>query len=208
MNLQGELRAGIEALGLTLHQSQIDQLIEYLYLLQKWNQHYNLTAIRELDRMLSHHVFDSLSIMPALQGSNKVMDVGSGAGLPGIPLAIAMPDTIWILLDSSTKKTRFIQQALSHCGIRNAQVVHARVQDYHAPDSLDFIVSRAYASLTDFCESVSHLLDSRTRLLTMKAGLKQKEKQELDKDRFKIEEQELNVPGIREARSLVKITPL
>ena len=208
MNLQGELRAGIEALGLTLHQSQVDQLIEYLYLLQKWNQHYNLTAIRELDRMLSYHVLDSLSIMPVLQGCRKAMDVGSGAGLPGIPLAIALPDTVWIMLDSSAKKTRFIQQAIAHCGLRNAQVVHARVQDYHAPDSLDFIVSRAYASLAEFCESVSHLLDSRTQLLTMKAGLKQQEKQELDENRFSIDELELDVPGIREARSLVKITPL
>ena len=208
MNLQRELRAGIEALGLTLHQSQIDQLIEYLYLLQKWNQHYNLTAISELDRMLSHHVFDSLSIMRALDRGMKAMDVGSGAGLPGIPLAIAMPDTVWVMLDSSAKKTRFIQQAIAHCGIRNAQVVHARVQDYHAPDSLDFIVSRAYASLAEFCESVSHLLDSRTQLLTMKAGLKQKEKQALDESRFKIDELKLEVPGIREPRSLVKITPI
>ena len=208
MNLPGELRAGIEALELTLYQSQHDQLIEYLYLLQKWNQHYNLTGIHEIERMLSHHVFDSLSIMPALGDCHKALDVGSGAGLPGIPLAIAMPNTIWVILDSSAKKTRFVQQAIAHCGIRNAQVVHARVQDYHAPDSLDFIVSRAYASLADFCESVSHLLDSRTQLLTMKAGLKQKEKQELDESRYKIDELELKVPGIREARSLVKITPL
>lgn len=208
MNSQGELRAGIEALGLTLHQSQIDQLIEYLYLLQKWNQHYNLTAIDELKQMLSHHVFDSLSILPAMDNCRKAMDVGSGAGLPGIPLAIAMPDTVWIMLDSSAKKTRFIQQAIAHCDLKNAQVVQARVQDYHAPDSLDFIVSRAYASLADFCESVSHLLDSRTQLLTMKAGLKQKEKQELDENRFTIDELELDVPGIREPRSLVKITPI
>lgn len=208
MNLQRDLRAGIEALGLSLHQSQLDQLIEYLYLLQKWNHHYNLTAISELDRMLSHHIFDSLSILKAVGNCNKALDVGSGAGLPGIPLAIAMPDTVWVMLDSSAKKTRFIQQAIAHCGIRNAQVVHARVQDYHAPDSLDFIVSRAYASLSDFCESVSHLLDSKTRLLTMKAGLKQKEKQDLDQNRFKIDELELEVPGIREARSLVKITSI
>ena len=206
--MQGDLRAGSDALGLTLHQSQHDQLIEYLYLLEKWNQHYNLTAIRDLDRMLTHHIFDSLAILPAIDGCRKGLDVGSGAGLPGIPLAIAMPETIWVLLDSSAKKTRFIQQAIAHCGIRNAQVVHARVQDYHAPDSLDFIVSRAYASLGEFCDSVSHLLVKRTRLLTMKAGLKVKEKQELDANRFTIDEQELTVPGIGEARSLVTITAL
>ncbi len=203
-----ELREGAEALGLDLEQAQLDRLIEYLFLLQKWNQHYNLTAIREIERMLSHHLLDSLSILPALQGCHRALDVGSGAGLPGIPLAIAMPQCEWTLLDSNAKKTRFIQQAIAHCGVDNAQVVQARVQDYHAPDALDFIVSRAYASLADFCESVTHLLDSKTRLITMKAGLRQAERQELDESRFKIEEQELKVPGVSEARSLVTVSPI
>jgi len=208
MNLAGELRAGTDALGLTLQQTQHDQLIEYLYLLEKWSQIYNLTAIRELPKMLSYHLLDSLSIIPRLANCRKALDVGSGAGLPGIPLAIAMPETIWVMLDSNSRKTRFIRQAIAHCGLINAQVVQSRVEDYHSPDSLDFIVSRAYAPLAEFCDSVAHLLEPKTRLLTMKTGLRQKEVQQLDTNRFVFEEEILNVPGISETRSLVAVTPL
>ncbi len=206
MDCSGELRAGAEKLGLRLQQSQYDQLIEYIYLLDKWNQVYNLTAIRELPKMLTHHLLDSLSLRPLLTACNKALDVGSGAGLPGIPLAIAMPETIWVLLDSNGRKTRFIRQAVAHCGIKNVQVVQSRVQDYHAPDSLDYIVSRAYASLGEFCGSVAHLLSPDTRLLTMKTGLTRAEIDGLDRDRFDYEETLLQVPGISERRSLVKIT--
>ena len=205
MNLPGELRAGVTALGLTLHQTQLDQLLEFLYLLERWNRTWNLTAIREPERMLTHHLLDSLSILPALGGCRKALDVGSGAGLPGIPLAIALPDTVWILLDSNAKKTRFLRQAVAHCGLRNVQVVQARLQDYHAPDSLDFIVSRAFAPLAEFCDGAAHLLTSNTRMLTMKAGLKSKEILQLDPQRFEFEETTLEVPGIDEPRSLVTI---
>ena len=208
MDLAGELRAGTDALGLTLQQTQHDQLIEYLYLLEKWNQVYNLTAIRNLRKMLSYHLLDSLSILPGLENCRKALDVGSGAGLPGIPLAIAMPEAIWVMLDSNARKTRFIRQAIAHCGLKNAQVVQSRVEDYHSPDSLDFIVSRAYAPLAEFCDSVTHLLAPGTRLLTMKTGLRQKEVQQLDSNRFVFEEEILNVPGVSETRSLVTITLL
>ena len=208
MTLVDTLREGAETLGLDLDPAQLERMIEYLFLLQKWNRRYNLTAIRDIERMVSHHLLDSLSILPVLGNCHRALDVGSGAGLPGIPLAIAMPRSRWTLLDSNTKKTRFIQQAIAHCGVENAQVVQARVQDYHAPDAPDFIVSRAYASLADFCDSVAHLLDPKTRLVTMKTGLKPSEKQQLDANRFTIEEQELTVPGIREARSLVIVSAL
>jgi len=208
LNLGGELRAGVEALGLDLHQTQYDQLLEYLYLLDKWGQVYNLTAIRGLSKMVRYHLLDSLSIMPSLTGCRKAIDVGSGAGLPGVPLAIAMPETFWVMLDSSARKTRFIRQAIIHCGLKNAQVVQTRVQDYHAPDSPDYIVSRAYASLTEFCDSVAHLMAPGTRLLTMKTGLKAEEAGELDTSRFAYEEETLLVPGISEKRSLVTVTQL
>ena len=208
MDLAGELRAGTDALGLTLRQSQHDQLLEYLYLLEKWSQVYNLTAIRELPKMLSYHLLDSLSLAPRLVGCRKALDVGSGAGLPGIPLAIAMPEVVWVMLDSNSRKTRFIRQAIAHCGLGNAQVVQSRVEDYHAPDSLDFIVSRAYAPLAKFCASVAHLLEPKTRLITMKTGLMQKEVKQLDINRFVFEEENLHVPGISETRSLVTIRPL
>jgi 16S rRNA (guanine527-N7)-methyltransferase len=206
VNLAGELRAGAEAMGLALHQSQYDQLLEYLYLLEKWGQTYNLTAIRGLSKMMHYHLLDSLSIMSRLGDCRKAIDVGSGAGLPGIPLAIAMPDSSWVMLDSSSRKTRFIRQAIAHCGLKNAQVVQTRVQDYHAPDSPDFIVSRAYASLTGFCDSVAHLMAPETRLITMKTGLKPEDAGKLDRSRFVFEEEILQVPGIRETRSLVAVT--
>ncbi|MCP4333127.1 MAG: 16S rRNA (guanine(527)-N(7))-methyltransferase RsmG [Gammaproteobacteria bacterium] len=208
MNLSGELRAGTEALGLTLHQSQYDRLLEYLQLLEKWNQVYNLTAIQGLPRMLTYHLLDSLSLMSRLGDCHKVIDVGSGAGLPGIPLAIAMPNSLWIMIDSNARKTRFIRQAIAHCGIRNAQVVQSRVQDYHAPDRLDFVVSRAYAPLVEFCDSVAHLLEPGTRMITMKTGLSQQEVQQLDTNRFAFEEETIKVPGISETRSLVTISSL
>jgi 16S rRNA (guanine527-N7)-methyltransferase len=208
MNLAGELREGAEALGLDLHQTQYDQLLEYLYLLEKWNQTYNLTAIKGLPRMLRYHLLDSLSMMPRLADCRKAIDVGSGAGLPGIPLAIAMPDSFWVMLDSNSRKTRFIRQAIAHCGLKNAQVVQTRVQDYDAPDSPDFIVSRAYASLSGFCDSVAHLMAPGTRLLTMKTGLQPAEADELDSSRFVFEEEILQVPGIHEIRSLVTVKQL
>ena len=199
---------GLVAMHIAASSQQIENLTDYLKLLQKWNRSYNLTAISEPAKMVSYHLLDSLSLMPLLLRANKVLDVGSGAGLPGIPLAIAMPETIWVMLDSNARKTRFIRQAIAHCGLHNAQVVQSRVQDYHAPDSLDFIVSRAYAPLAEFCGSVAHLLGPDTRLVTMKAGLKAKERQQLDSDRFNIEEEIIEVPGIGESRSLVTITPV
>jgi 16S rRNA (guanine527-N7)-methyltransferase len=208
MNLTGELRVGAEAMGLDLDQSQYEQLLEYLYLLEKWGQTYNLTAIRGLSKMMHYHLLDSLSILSRLGDCRKAIDVGSGAGLPGIPLAIAMPGSSWVLLDSNSRKTRFIRQAIAHCGLKNAQVVQTRVQDYHAPDSPDFIVSRAYASLTEFCESVAHLMAPETRLITMKSGLKPEEAGKLDRSRFVFEEEILQVPGIRETRSLVAVTQI
>jgi 16S rRNA (guanine527-N7)-methyltransferase len=208
MNLAGDLRAGTEVLGIRLQQTQYDQLLEYLYLLEKWSQTYNLTAIKGLPKMMCYHLLDSLSVMPYLANCRKAIDVGSGAGLPGIPLAIAMPETVWVMLDSNSRKTRFIRQAIAHCGLKNAQVVQTRVQDYDAPDSPDFIVSRAYSSLTDFCDSVAHLMASETRLLTMKTGLKPEEAGLLDQSRFTFEEEILQVPGIREPRSLVVVTQL
>ncbi len=208
MSLHDNLRAGVAALGISLDQSQLDQLIDYLLLLQKWNLHYNLTAIRDLEQMVSHHLLDSLSILHCLPSAGDALDVGSGAGLPGLPLAIAMPQTNWTLLDSNAKKTRFIQQAIVHCGIKNARVVQARVQDYHAAQSPDFIISRAYASLANLCDTVAHLLQPETRLMTMKAELTTNERQQLDPTHFRIEEERLTVPGVDKQRSLVTIIPL
>jgi 16S rRNA (guanine527-N7)-methyltransferase len=205
------LLEGLADLKISLDDSQVERLLDYLMLLEKWNKSYNLTAIHGLEKMLIYHLLDSLAIYPALQHNINALDVGSGAGLPGVPLAIAMPNSHWTLLDSNGKKTRFIQQALAVCKVSNAKVVKSRVQDYTAPRSLDIIVSRAYASLGDFADSVAHLRQADTLLVTMKTGLDPQELKALDTIKHQIqassiEEIELRVPGIAEKRSLVIVT--
>ncbi|MEE8366184.1 MAG: 16S rRNA (guanine(527)-N(7))-methyltransferase RsmG [Gammaproteobacteria bacterium] len=205
MNLEAGLKSGIVELGLSLSDNQVGQLLEYLELLIKWNRHYNLTAITDPEKMLSYHLLDSLSISKYIANSDKVLDVGSGAGLPGIPLAIALPGSSWMLLDSNGKKTRFMLQAIALCGIDNAQVVKCRVEGYHAPEPFDVVVSRAYASLANYCQSVAHLVENRTRLMTMKTGLDAQEAEALDSRYYELHETHLKVPGIAGKRSLVII---
>jgi 16S rRNA (guanine527-N7)-methyltransferase len=211
-HLKGLLLEGLSALKISLDDNQIERLLDYLMLLEKWNKSYNLTAIHGLEKMLSYHLLDSLAIYPSLTQCKNALDVGSGAGLPGVPLAIAMPDSNWTLLDSNGKKTRFIQQALAVCKVSNAKVVQSRVQDYTDSSSFDVIVSRAYASLGAFIDSVAHLRQSDTLLVTMKTGLDPKELKALDTIKHEIQpsfinEIELCVPGITEKRSLVIVKP-
>ncbi len=181
---------------------KFEALLAYLSLLDKWNKSYNLTAIREPEKMLTYHLLDSLSIASWIQPRSRILDVGSGAGLPGIPLAIVLPQSKWQLLDSNGKKTRFMQQALAVCSVNNARVVKSRVEDYHAAEPLDIIVSRAYASLSGFAESVAHLMRPETMLMTMKTGFEEIETA-LMSTQYDRREYDLQVPGISEPRKLV-----
>jgi 16S rRNA (guanine527-N7)-methyltransferase len=203
LNLRQRLQQGLLALNLPLSDLQVDRLLDYLALLGKWNKSYNLTAITDPEKMLCYHLLDSLAIHNAVKPASSALDVGTGAGLPGIPLAIAMPEMKWTLLDSNGKKTRFLQQALAHCNISNATVVKSRVEDYHAAEPFDIIVSRAYASLSGFVENVKHLSQPETRLLTMKTSLDSAEAGAMDGTKYLIEEIELQIPGISSKRSLV-----
>ena len=205
MNLRSRLQQGLATIELSLDDSQVDKLLDYLDLLGKWNKSYNLTAITDPEKMLSHHLLDSLAIFNAMTSAKSALDVGSGAGLPGLPLAIALPELKWTLLDSNGKKTRFLQQAVAHCNISNAEVVKSRVEDYHAAKPFDIIVSRAYASLSNFVESVQHLLQAETTLLAMKTTMDSAESRVLDGKKYLIEETELRVPGINSNRSLVRL---
>ena len=152
------------------------RLRQYLALLAKWNRVYNLTAITEPGRMWTHHVLDSLSIVPVLEralarcASRRVLDVGSGAGLPGIPLAIVHPDWDITLLDASSKKTAFVQQAIAELRLQNATAATARVEDY-AGGPFAAIVSRAFASLADFTEKTRHLLAVDGAWIAMKGAV-------------------------------------
>lgn len=204
-SLETGLKSGIAELGLSLRENQIGQLLDYLELLIKWNRHYNLTAITDPHKMLSFHLLDSLSIAGYIGNSDNALDVGSGAGLPGIPLAIALPGSSWMLLDSNGKKTRFMLQAIALCGIDNAQVVKCRVEGYHAPEPFDVVVSRAFASLANFCHSAAHLVENQTRLMTMKTGMNTREADALDSRYYELHETHLKVPGIAGKRSLVII---
>lgn len=210
MNLKEQLLEGLSELGISLINNQIERLLDYLILLEKWNKTYNLTAIQGLEKMLAYHLLDSLAIVPALKQCRNALDVGSGAGLPGVPLAIALPHSTWTLLDSNGKKTRFMQQALAICKVSNAKVVKSRVQDYTAPQRFDIIVSRAYASLGDFADSVAHLWQAGALLVTMKTELDPREVREVDMIKHQIqpsqiEEIKLRVPGIAAKRSLVTV---
>ncbi len=199
------LKNGLEEINLAFDESQVKQLKDYLELLIKWNKAYNLTAITNPQKMVAYHVLDSLAIINEVPDRGLCLDVGTGAGLPGIPLAIMLPESSWVLLDSNGKKTRFVQQAIASCGLSNVKVVHSRIQDYHAESSFDVIVSRAFSSVSDFVSSVTPIWQTGTRLITMKTELSKAELQPLDSAIYKLEINQLQVPGIAEKRSLVTI---
>ncbi len=205
MKLRNRLEQGLVDINLSLQDSQVTQLLDYLALLGKWNKSYNLTAITDPQKMLYYHLLDSLAIYDRVAFCQSALDVGTGAGLPGIPLAIALPRSKWTLLDSNAKKTRFLHQTLAVCAIHNAVVVQSRVEDYHAAEPFDIIVSRAFASLSNFADSVAHLCQAHTQMLTMKTGLSKEEAGNLNTEKYSMQETCLKVPGITENRSLVRL---
>ena len=163
--LQGdELSAG--AMGEALP----EQLARYLHELEKWNRAYNLTAVRDPAEMVVRHVLDALSVNPWLQGTH-ILDVGTGAGLPGIPLALANPDKQFTLLDSNGKKIRFVHHAVGLLGLANVEPVQARVESWEPSQSFDTIISRAFSTLGEFINGSGHLLNRGGQLLAMKGKL-------------------------------------
>lgn len=167
-NLALRLQAGVTALGLSLSQQQQQQLLDYIALLDKWNKVYNLTAVREPERMLGLHILDSLSMVPHLGQAKTVLDVGTGGGLPGICIAVARPDLNVVMLDSLQKKTTFVRQAIGALGLTNASVVCERVEAFRPAQPFDVVTSRAFAELSDFVKGAGHLMRSGGRMLAMK----------------------------------------
>lgn len=172
--LADRLEQGAAALGLNLAVSTRQQLLAYLDQLAKWNKAYNLSGIRDVDKMLDLHLLDSLTLVPLID-AGPVADVGTGAGLPGIPLAICHPDREFILIDSNSKKTRFIFQTAAALGLRNVSVVHARVEDYASHPQVAIVTSRAFAALRDFVGTCRHLLTEHGKFLAMKGHLAEAE---------------------------------
>lgn len=198
------LEKGLVELCLPLSGEQQGLLLQYLVLLEKWNQVYNLTAVRDLTKMVGAHLLDSLSAVPLLSGNN-VLDVGSGAGLPGIPIAIAKPDFKVTLLDSNQKKAAFLRQAVADLALKNANVICERVESWAAPALFDVIISRAFSDLGEFVSLTGHLLAPGGVLAAMK-GLHPFEELERLPHGFRVKEvRALQVPGLDAERHLVLI---
>lgn len=204
VKLQEALAAGLQELGLSIPQEQQQKLIRYLELLVRWNKAYNLTAVTDPMEMVHLHLLDSLAILPHLKGE-RFIDVGTGPGLPGIPLAIAKPEAHFDLLDSNGKRTRFLFQVRTTLNLANCQEVHARAEAYSGSRPFDGVISRAFTSLTDMVDKTRHLLTSTGRFYAMKGRLPEKELSELAKDYTVSACHQLNVPGVDGERHLIEI---
>ncbi len=233
MTVEHQLSAGIAALGLTLPDGASAKLLAYLALLDKWNRVYNLTAVRDAERMVSHHLLDSLAAVPVLdsllgalspspqpsplkgeppagdKGASvmrkpiNVLDVGSGGGLPGIPLAIARPELQVTLIDSIAKKTAFLLQAKAELGLENLNVVTGRVEDFHPDTGFDVVTSRAFSDLKEFVTLTRHLLQPDGRWLAMKGLYPHEEIAGLPPGVKVSADHALVVPGLEATRHLI-----
>lgn len=205
VKIQHELEMGIKSLGLSYTSQQIDQLLAYLNMLQRWNKAYNLTAIREPIQMVRLHLLDSLAINPCVSGASEILDVGTGPGLPGIPLAILNPDINFTLLDSNGKKTRFLFQAINELGLTNAREVNQRVEKYQPEKAFDIILSRAFSSISDMLNQCQHLVAKNGCFLAMKGKKPDSELSQITKDYKVVDLSQVNVPNIDSERHLIKI---
>ena len=168
MSVAHRILNGASTLGLELSANAGERMASHLLLIEKWNRVHNLTAVREPEQMVTLHVLDSLSLLPHLGAAASVVDVGTGPGFPGIPLAIARPDVRVTLLDSSHKKCTFLEQARTELGLANVEVVCERAEQWKPAQRYDAVVSRAFAELTDFVAQASHLAAPGGRFLAMK----------------------------------------
>ena len=201
------LIAGARALGVTLTQHDAGRLLVLLDELARWNRAYNLTAVTARAEMLTHHLLDSLAVAPFLTvtphpAGARVADVGTGAGFPGLPLALVRPDARFTLIDSAGKKLRFVAHAARTLGLSNVEPVHARVEALK-PVAFDVVVARAFAALPRLLDLVAPLAGPGTRVLAMKGRLPDREVNEVQPPWRVIETVALGVPGLNEARHLV-----
>jgi 16S rRNA (guanine527-N7)-methyltransferase len=183
-----------------LDEARKDRLLDYLALLSRWNRAYNLTAVDEPNAMVDRHLVDSLSILPWIEG-DEIVDAGTGAGLPGVVLAIACPDKHFVLVDSNGKKVRFLRQVRRELGLDNIEPVHARLEEFVPERAPDQVVARALAPLPRLVEQLGRLLAGGATLLAMKGRLEDDECAAVA-DAYNVERIELNVPGAGGARSL------
>jgi 16S rRNA (guanine527-N7)-methyltransferase len=166
-DLEDQLVQGLDLLGLRLDAKKHASLLAFLALLRKWNQTYNLTSVRDPGAMVTHHLLDSLTLLPYLRGE-RLIDVGTGAGLPGMVLALAEPERRWVLLDSNLKKTRFLTQAVMELKLANVEVVRARAEDFRPSEGFHTVVVRAVGTIGDVARMTQHLCSEGGKILLMK----------------------------------------
>lgn len=200
MSLQKKLSQGLAELGIDLDAATQQKLLDYLALLEKWNKVHNLTAVRDASDMVTLHLLDSLSVLPHIK-SGRLLDVGSGAGLPGIPLSIVRPDLQVTVMDSSHKKASFMRQAKATLGIPNLEVVCGRVEEFHPEHKFNMVISRAFSDLAEFMRLTAHLCDEGGVWLAMKGVYPFDELAQIKGPTSEVVP--LSVPGLEAQRHLV-----
>lgn len=204
MDLLSKLTKLLAKADIQLTDKQKQQLVDYVGLLHKWNKAYNLTSVREPEQMLVRHIMDSIVVNGHLKG-NKFIDVGTGPGLPGVPLAIVRPDAHFVLLDSLGKRVRFLKQVQHELALTNIEPVQFRVEEYPANEGFDGVISRAFASLNDMLSWCHHLPAKEGRFYALKGVVRDEELAQLPEG-FEIESiTELKIPELDEQRHLVKL---
>ena len=206
MNPAQQLAEGIGELGLSVAQEAQKQLLAYLELIAKWNRVHNLTAIRDIPAMVSAHLLDSLSVAPHLSAEN-MLDVGSGGGFPGIPLAMIWPGSQITLLDSNQKKTAFLQQAKIELELKNLTVVCERAESWQTADRFDLVISRAFSDLPEFIKVAGRFCKAGGTLAAMKGVHSREEIARLPAGAVVRDVISLRVPGLNAERHLVLINP-
>ena len=203
MTAREALESGVKQLDVALEARTVDRLLAYLALMAKWNKTYNLTAVRDPLAMVSHHLLDSLAVLPHLPmpRAGALADAGSGAGLPGIPLAIVRPEWTVVLAEANQKKAAFLRQATIELGLRNTNVHEGRVEGWQPAQHFAIVISRAFARLAQFARACAHLLAADGALVAMKGALRQDELGELAG--WQCSSVELRVPLLDAVRHIV-----
>jgi 16S rRNA (guanine527-N7)-methyltransferase len=196
-----KLQQGLSTLALEINAFQLDALLNYIQLMVKWNQAYNLTAVRDPLDMVTIHLLDSLAVLPHIEAP-RIADIGTGAGLPGIPLAICLPDQHFVLVDSNAKKTRFVRQVVLELKLKNVEVVHSRVELFKTDTLFSTVITRAFAGMADIIKLTEHLLAEGGVLLAMKG---QRPEQELADLKAAYSVIPINAPGIDAERCLIRV---
>ena len=206
-SFQKKVEEGLASMGLPFSKETADKCCRHLFLLKRWNKVFNLTGLKDLNEMIVKHVLDSAAILPLLKGK-RIIDVGSGAGFPGIPIAVLLPDTSFALLDSNGKKVRFLVEIKSYLDLDNITIVNERVEKHVPTSPYDMVVCRAFSSLEKIVLNCSRLVASSGSVLAMKAALSEGEIAAARKVSPRVKIHELKIPSLKLPRHAVEMQPI